>query len=378
MPRIEISVDSEVSKSTRIQQLSAMFDCPVQDKSSLRWSMELPIEDIDWQIGLIVGPSGCGKSTIAKNLWPNDLDAPLSWNSNKAVIDNFDRNLSMETISEACMAVGFNTIPAWMRPFHVLSNGERFRVELARRLIEGGELVVIDEFTSVVDRQVAQIAANAAQKYVRRRKQKLIAVTCHYDVIPWLQPDWTLDPSTQRFARGLLQRRPSIDVTVSPVPHEAWRIFAPFHYLTNQLHKGARCFGLFVGDRLAAFAGMLFRPSNSGGRIMGCSRLVTLPDFQGLGLAFALIDTVSSIYKAVGMHTHTYPAHPALIRGFDKSPKWSLRKKPGKFSPPKGKTSDPSIGDHMGGRPCAVFRYAGEAIDKAEAERVLKFWKDPA
>jgi hypothetical protein len=42
-------------------------------------------------------------------------------------------------------SVGFNTIPAWMRPFAVPSNGEKFRVEMARRLIEAGDLVTMDE-----------------------------------------------------------------------------------------------------------------------------------------------------------------------------------------------------------------------------------------
>jgi ABC-type lipoprotein export system ATPase subunit len=373
MPRIDVLRESSIAKSTRTQQLSAMFDVPAQERSRFELAMDLPIEEQEWQIGLIVGPSGCGKTTIARQLWPDNVDPPLQW-GNGSVVDSFDRNLSMETIAEACMAVGFNTIPSWLRPFDVLSNGEKFRVELARRLIEGGDFVVIDEFTSVVDRQVAKIAAHAAQKFVRRRKQKLVCVTCHYDVVEWLQPDWILDPSQQQFARGSLRRRPSLDVAISPVPYSAWRVFAPFHYLTKELHRAARCFALFLEGRMAAFAGMLYRPGTHKERIMGCSRLVTLPDFQGLGLAFALIDTVASIYKGVGMHTHTYPAHPALIRGFDKSTKWAMRKKPGTFSPPKGDKS--TIGGDMGGRPCAVFRYAGDALERTEAERILSYWKE--
>ena len=60
----------------------------------------------------------------------------------------------------------------WLRPFHVLSNGEQFRATIARALAEsakGRELVVIDEFTSVVDRTVAQIGSAAIAKTIRRR-----------------------------------------------------------------------------------------------------------------------------------------------------------------------------------------------------------------
>jgi hypothetical protein len=125
------------------------------------------------------------------------------------VIDDFAGTLSMEQVSSACQAVGFNTIPAWLRPFYVLSNGERFRVELARRLLELSDPIVVDEFTSVVDRQVAQIGAHAVQKYVRRNKRKFVAVSCHYDIVDWLQPDWIFEPATMHFARKVTSAQAS-------------------------------------------------------------------------------------------------------------------------------------------------------------------------
>lgn len=71
----------------------------------------------------------------------------------------------------------------------MLSNGEKFRVEMAWLLLEGGEQIIADEFTSVVDLQVAQIRSHAAQRFVRRHARRFVAVTCHYDVVEWLQPD---------------------------------------------------------------------------------------------------------------------------------------------------------------------------------------------
>jgi GNAT superfamily N-acetyltransferase len=126
---------------------------------------------------------------------------------------------------------------------------------------------------------------------------------------------------------------------------------------------------LFVGEAPAAFAATLYRPHPKVADVMGCSRLVTLPDFQGLGLAFALIDRVSAAYKAMGKRMHTYPAHPALIRGFDRSPMWALRQKPGHFSQKSGHES--SGGFRFGGRPNAVFSYAGPAMAKDEAAALL-------
>ena len=118
----------------------------------------------------------------------------MTWDAD-SVVDDFDKSYSIDDITAICQAVGFNTIPSWMKPYAVLSTGERFRVEMARQLLEGGDLIVVDEFTSVVDRQVAQIGAHAVQKYVRKSPGKqFVAATCHYDVIDWLQPDWMLEP----------------------------------------------------------------------------------------------------------------------------------------------------------------------------------------
>jgi energy-coupling factor transporter ATP-binding protein EcfA2/GNAT superfamily N-acetyltransferase len=370
MPAVDVVVESPVSDSIRVRQVSSMFDCPLAERSRIEWKGELPIEADPWNVGLIVGPSGSGKSTIARTVFGGHVE--LTW-AGRSVIDDFDSTHSVEAIAGICQAVGFNTIPAWMRPYAVLSTGEKFRVDLARRLLELPDPVVCDEFTSVVDRQVAQIGAHAVQKYVR----KFVAVGCHYDVIDWLQPDWIFEPATMAFTRRSLQPRPELDCVVSRVPYGAWHLFAPFHYLTADLHRSARCFCLFVKDRPAAFAGMLHRPHPKVRDITGCSRLVTLPDWQGLGLAMALIDTLGSAFKAVGKRLHTYPAHPALIRSFDRSKCWKLERKPGSVSPPSGNRrrllqgEDVSSAATLGGRPCAVFEYAGSAMERGAATRLL-------
>lgn len=364
MPRLDLVVETPASQSIRAKQLSGMFDVPSQPVSRLTWSLDAPIEDRHWSIGLITGPSGAGKSTMARAMFGDLVDAPLEWGSS-AVVDDFAESVSISDLSQACQAVGFNTIPAWLRPFGVLSNGEKFRVELARRLVEGaGSTVVVDEFTSVVDRQVARIGSHAVQKYVRRGGGRFVAVTCHEDVEEWLQPDWVIEaPSVFRWRS--VQPRPTIEVEVGRLPFEAWETFAPFHYLTASLNKAAQCWGLWANGRLAAFAGMLHRPHARTRNIKGCSRLVTLPDFQGLGLAFVLIDMVGAIYKAAGYLTHTYPAHPALIRSFDRSRVWALRHKPGTYGPSKvNHRVESSLSSNWatGTRPCAVFRYAGAAF----------------
>jgi GNAT superfamily N-acetyltransferase len=318
---------------------------------------------------LIVGPSGSGKSTIARALFGEHT--ALEWNAG-SVIDDFPADYSLQDITEACSQVGFNTVPAWARPYDVLSTGEKFRVDLARRILTLPSPIVVDEFTSVVDRQVAQVGSHAVQKFIRKTGKRFVAVSCHYDIVDWLQPDWIFEPTTMSYSRRSLRRRPQLDISIKRVPYAYWRLFAPFHYLTNELSKASMCYVLFVGSRPASFAGVLHRPHPKVDDIKGVSRLVTLPDWQGLGLAMVLVDQLGAAYKAVGKRLHTYPAHPSLIRTFDKSANWRLEKKPGTFSSPLSLSSTLYGGNgKIGGRACAMFAYSGQAMDVATAQQLL-------
>lgn len=368
MSRVDLVVESPIGASSRARQLEGMFDVPRVDVSRMEWHGDIDLDSEPWNVGLIVGPSGSGKSTIARHLFGDALDMQFAWGA-PSVIDDFARDLSINEIADACTSVGFNTIPAWMRPHNVLSNGERFRVDIARRMLEQQGTIVVDEFTSVVDRQVAQIGSHAVQKFVREHDRQFVAVSCHYDIIEWLQPDWIFEPHTMTLTRRLLRRRPDLDITIAPVDYAEWATFAPFHYLTAELSRSARCYGLFVGDTLTTFAGLLHRPHARVNDITGVSRIVTLPDWQGLGLAFVLLDTLGAAHRAISRRLHTYPAHPSLIRSFDRSKNWHLEKRPGRFGPRTGRTS--TIANMNKQRPCAVFSYCGEAMNMDDARRLL-------
>ena len=57
--------------------------------------------------------------------------------------------------------------------------------------------LVMDEFTSEVNRETAKSLCVSASKYIRKKDLKnIVLASCHKDIIDWLQPDWVFDCDT--------------------------------------------------------------------------------------------------------------------------------------------------------------------------------------
>lgn len=189
MPNFNIIKKNEVEKTFRVAKVMSDFDIkPEHSNEHFEGNIDLPN---DWNIGLIVGGSGTGKTTIINELFKDNIITTFKWD-NKSVLDNMPADIDVNTIEKMFYSVGFGSVPSWLKSYNVLSNGEKMRVDLARALLEK-DFIVFDEFTSVVDRNVAKTACIAIQKAIKGTNKKFIAVSCHKDIVEWLQPDWVFD-----------------------------------------------------------------------------------------------------------------------------------------------------------------------------------------
>jgi len=200
MPDFDILREYVPGVSFRVDAVRAMFDLRAETIQE-RFSGKIDMESRDWNVGVIYGASGSGKSTIARELFPDNYINAYEYAA-PSIIDDMPKECDVKTITSAFNSVGFSSPPSWLKSYSVLSNGEKMRVDLARAILENRELIVFDEFTSVINREVAKIGSAAIQKAVRKMKKRFIAVSCHDDILPWLEPDWTYCTNDHSFFLG--------------------------------------------------------------------------------------------------------------------------------------------------------------------------------
>lgn len=214
---IEVAIDkrSEVDRSYRSERARGLFNVSEEDGASFQLQAQIPDLSEDWQVGVVVGPSGSGKTSIGEALvelegfqwWTGGR-----WSRSKPVIEAVGAG-DFDQVTGVLSQVGLGSVPAWLRPHAVLSNGERFRADLAKLLLaKSPKLAVIDEFTSVLDRTVATVGSAAFVKALRKQQgRRVVLLTPHHDILDWVQPDWVFDTQSKELARGWLQPEAEAD-----------------------------------------------------------------------------------------------------------------------------------------------------------------------
>lgn len=346
---VELSV--EMPKSETADEVRRTFDILEGERLS-SYLYATPSIEGDWRLGCIVGTSGSGKTTMLRDFGTHENAHP--WDG-RCIADHFDDPFT------ALGAVGLNSIPAWLRPFSALSQGEQYRADLAVAL-ESND-AVIDEFTSVVDRNVARGCARGVRKFLDASGGRLVVATCHRDVIPWLTPDWIIDLDLGAYClrpRECLQREP-LALDVRRVRRDAWTLFQRHHYLSGSLHGYAVCYGGFIADDLVGFCAVLPFPNGALRNAWRLTRTVVLPEFQGLGIGPALSDAVAAIERGRGHLIYTKAAHPSLVAHRDRSPFWTRTRVKAKHRHTPGSSSFGRWVENLE-RDTASHRYVGPGI----------------
>lgn len=369
-----IVLKSQVVKDEYTEYIQNTFDLQVGDVSKVCVPYKLHLNNLgDWNIGVICGASGSGKSTIlrhiCKQMTGSDVIPSPVFDNGKTLIANFD-SMSPKDATLLLSQMGLASVPTWIRPYNVLSNGEQYRAQLAKLVADNkdNEIIFVDEYTSVVDRNVAMAMSNALQKYIRRTNKRVILATCHYDVFDWLRPDWIYDLNKGgALLRGdyLRQPRPQIELSVFRTTCDTWDRFKKYHYMTSALNEAATCFVFTWNNKLVAFESILPLPNGSYKNAYREHRLVVLPDFQGFGIGSKVSEWVGGILLNENKTFYCKTVNPALGIYRQNSPSW---KQTGKYMKYEKQERCEKSYNMMGGltRPSFCHKYVGEPISGFE------------
>lgn len=362
MPHFTIIKESPDVHSFRASSVKGIFDIPSTETKKFELDFDFEPPPI-WNIGLIYGSSGSGKTTIGEHIFgAENILSSLEW-SNICILDDFKPSLTVAEITDALTSVGLSSAPLWLLPYNKLSNGQKFRADMARIIMER-DFVVVDEFTSVVDRIVAKSVCVAVAKYIKRTGKKVVMLSCHSDIIDWLCPDWTFDTNTLNLSCAE-RRRPEIKVNIYQCTYKAFKPFSHFHYMSGAINISARCYlitaffdeteievGFFSSLSLVHFAKKNWQRGH---------RTVVKPDFQGLGIGNKMIEAVSEkIYQENNTRFCAVTSSPALVKyRLKNAHKWIMKQAPAMKRPQGGGTMKTSQG-----RLTCSFEYIPESLRK--------------
>lgn len=325
-----------------------------------------------WKLAAVVGPSGTGKSYNIRRLIGEgickDSAGELTWERGLSLVSQLhpDPAESVKLVT----AAGLPARTA-LRPFHVLSRGERDRGEIARRLGLGVQAaaargrsnadpvcVCLDEFTSVLDRSTARAVCHGIARYMRetRLPLRLVVATVHYDILPWLLADWVLDSATGEVTafdgevptvadvEAVHKRAPlkkSLSETDGSNAEEVRELLKPpvMNFCLQRLENSKRSREIYdevfeehhylKGQTPTAFHGLLLREATTrhpvafhaiailvnghvGNNTFRESRMVVLPEAQGFGIGPRMSDRVGQLLIDSGCRFLSRTAHPRL------------------------------------------------------------------
>ncbi len=188
----DIRFKTRVEKTPRVLEVAEAFGIGLADSEFVIYdNLDLEVEDTD--IVYITGQSGSGKSLLLKELARKLEDTKKVMRLDDVVleeipvIDQIGESFSegLDFLAKAGVSDAF----LYVRKPSELSDGQRYRVKLAKLIESGADVWVADEFGAVLDRYTAKGIAYNMSRTARKAGACLIVATTHTDLEEELGPN---------------------------------------------------------------------------------------------------------------------------------------------------------------------------------------------
>src|SRR5437868_3079129 len=113
--QIEVHNTCQDFNSYRAARVKSLFNA--ESGAEFRLSADIPIDDQDWGLGVIVGPSGSGKTSMGRQIFGGDHFYEPNWKGKGPIVDEIAADGEFNDVTAALAGVGLGDIPAWLRPY---------------------------------------------------------------------------------------------------------------------------------------------------------------------------------------------------------------------------------------------------------------------
>ena len=94
--------------------------------------------------------------------------------------------------------------------------------------------------------------------------------------------------------------------------------------MNNDITSAAQCYGLYDEGKIIGFCGVLHQPHGVNKKIKRVTRLVILPDYQGIGLGTKFLNVIAEHYHSKGYDMSIVTSAKNLAHSLKRSSDWSL------------------------------------------------------
>ena len=190
---INVAFKTRVNKTVRTLEIAESFGLGLDEKEWVLYdNLELNIDQGD--VVYVTGQSGSGKSVVLRELQKlmaaegksvASIDQ-FTFEDDKNVIDQIGKTTS-DALGLLSMA-GLNDAYLFVRKPSEMSDGQKYRLKIAKLIESGAAVWVADEFGAVLDRVTAQVVASNLQRAARKVGATVIVATTHEDLVNALRP----------------------------------------------------------------------------------------------------------------------------------------------------------------------------------------------
>lgn len=94
--------------------------------------------------------------------------------------------------------------------------------------------------------------------------------------------------------------------------------------MNTELSSACKCFGVYDGDNIIGFMGVLHQPHGVNRKLKRVSRMVILPDYQGIGIGYKFLCVVAEQYVKYGFTFSIVTSAKNLIFKLSNATRWKM------------------------------------------------------